>query len=338
MSPEKILIPSYLELVLPVFVVANVLFVVFWLVFKKWYFLFSLVFLVLSYSSLKILFPVNINVKKKEVSENAFTMLSYNTWVLGRMKKHTAESPNQVVQYVLDCDADVICLQEFVVSENDDYLTHRDITSMLKKKYPYQHIYYKDQNKRRSLGIATFSKYPIINKQAIDYTSRQNSAIFSDIVVKKDTLRFINCHLESNRLTEKDKAMPLELRKNFDTESLSNVAIQLSRKLGVAYKTRAVQADIVAEVVSNSPYKTVVCGDFNDVPLSYAYTKVRGEQIDVFEELGFGFGSTFTESLYKFRIDYVFCNKNIIPLKFKIDKVKYSDHYPLLCTLEINNN
>lgn len=335
LSPEKLIIPAYFALIFPITLTVNVIFIVFWMIFKKWYFLFSLLLLVCSYPKLKVIFPVNLNTGTTEITDDGFSMLTYNTWMMGGIKKHTDKSPNKVIQHILNSDADIVCLQEFSVATN--YLTHEDVLNIF-KKYPHKHIYYKNKRTHRKSGIATFSKYPIIKKDLVDFPSQQNSAIFSDIVIGKDTIRLINCHLESNQLTEKDKAMPADLRKNFDAENLSNVTLHLSRKLGAAYKARAKQADVVAQYVKKSPYKTMVCGDFNDVPLSYSYTKIKGNMQDVFETLGFGFGNTFHENFYNFRIDYVFCDQNFIPLQMQREKVKYSDHYPLMCKLKINKN
>ena len=335
-SPENALLPAYFTLVFPTILLANLFFIIFWIAFKKWYFLFSFVLLVLSYPWYKDAFPMNFNKKAKEIPAESFTLLTYNTWVMGQYKKHTKDSPNQVIQFVLDSDADIVCLQEFHVADKN-FITHDEMTRIF-KKYPYQHIYYKNKKTNRKSGIATFSKYPIIKKENIEYDSRQNASIYSDIIIKNDTVRLINCHLESNNLTEKDKAMPAELRKNFDTENISSTAVYLSKKLGTAYKKRASQADTISDIIKKSPYKVLVCGDFNDVPLSYTYTTVKGDLSDAFTTFGLGFGSTFHENLYNFRIDYIFYDQNFIPLQFKMNKVKYSDHYPLLCNIKTNND
>ncbi|MDL2290350.1 endonuclease/exonuclease/phosphatase family protein [Paludibacteraceae bacterium OttesenSCG-928-F17] len=326
--------PAYFTLVFPVFLILNVFFIVFWIAFRKWYFFLSLLVLIITYPSYKNAFALNINKNVKEVSEDSFSLLTYNTWIMGRYQKHSKDEPNKVIQYVLDSDADIVCLQEFHVA-TQNFITHAEMVRIF-KKYPYHHIYYKNTKTNRKSGIATFSKYPIIKKVNIDYQSRQNASIYSDIKIKGDTIRLINCHLESNNLTEKDKSLPAEIRRNFDAENISNVAVQLSSKLGTAYKARALQADTISQIVRSSPYKTLVCGDFNDVPLSYAYNTVKGDLNDVFIEKGFGFGSTFNENFYKFRIDYVFYDQNFIPLQLKMDKVKYSDHYPLLCRFKIH--
>jgi endonuclease/exonuclease/phosphatase family metal-dependent hydrolase len=126
------------------------------------------------------------------------------------------------------------------------------------------------------------------------------------------------------------------LKDSFDTEKLSGTTLHLSRKLGAAYKARAVQADTIASIRNRSPYKVIICGDFNDVPVSYAYTKIKGNLKDAFSETGFGLGWTLNLSIYKFRIDYVLYDATFTTNYFNISKVKYSDHYPVYCQLNIN--
>ena len=98
------------------------------------------------------------------------------------------------------------------------------------------------------------------------------------------------------------------------------------------------QANAVARIIAESPYKVIVFGDFNDVPASYAYTKIKGKLKDAFAETGSGLGCTFNDKYYHFRIDYVLYDPGAFtPIQYKTDKVNYSDHYPVLCQIKINN-
>ena len=232
-------------------------------------------------------------------------------------------------------EIDIVCLQEFVVSRKNEYLTHKDMMRIF-KGYPYKYICYSSKHNSRVAGIATFSKFPMINKQRIYYPSKANLSIYTDIRVRGKVIRVVNNHLESNRITEDDKAMPIKLRDNFDADNLTGVTLHFSRKLGAAYKMRASQADVVAKSIAGSPYKVLVCGDLNDVPTSYAYTTVKGNLKDAFSETGNGFGWTFYQKFYGFRIDYVLYDSTAFaPVKFYSDKVHYSDHYPVSCDMMI---
>lgn len=339
LSPAKFVLPAYCTLAFPAIIVVNIGFVVFWLLARKWLFLLSLSLLIFSASEINNTYPVhlgNIN-QQPDTTSGTFKLLSYNTKMCGDLKKHTAENHNKVIQYAIDSNADIICLQEFTVSGSNEYLTMEDINKAF-AKYPYKHIQFRQKNSKEN-GVATFSKFPIVSKQKINYPSAYNNSILSDININGKIVRVINNHLESNRLTEYDKAMPAKLKNNWDTNKLTRVTRHFTNKLGSAFKIRAVQADTVAGVIANSPYKVIVCGDFNDVPSSYTYTKVKGSLKDAFAETGTGLGWTFNERYYHFRIDYVFFDPTAYSIiDYKTDKVNYSDHYPVLCQIKINNN
>lgn len=339
LSPDKLILPAYFAMGFPIVIFANIAFVVFWLLARKWFFLLSLSLLIFSASEINNTFPVHFGKTDMPQMNHPIRILTYNTRINGYIKKHTRRNPNKVIQYILDSDADIVCMQEFTVSKNKEYLTEKDIFRIF-KKYPYKHIQYKQKSIANSdlTGVATFSKYPILNKQLIHYPSLYNVSIFSDINIHGKIIRLVNNHLESNRLTEQDKNMPLKLKNNFDTKNLTGITLNFSHKLGVAYKLRSVQAEAVAKTIASSPYKVIECGDLNDVPSSYAYTTVKGKLKDAFAETGTGFGWTFNERFYHFRIDYVFYDSSAFtPVLYKTDKVNYSDHYPVLCTLNIND-
>jgi len=333
LNPNIFIFPAYLALVFPVIIALNISFVIFWLLARKWFFLLSLSILLISSSLINSTFPVHFGKFEPAESSNPIQILTYNTKMCGELKKHTLKNPNKVIQYILDSNADIVCLQEFTVSENKDYLTQADVDCIF-SKYPYRYIQYKQKIKEN--GVATFSKYPIISKQTIKYPSNYNLSIYTDININGKIIRLINNHFESNRLTEKDKGMPRLLKQNFDAKNIKGVTSHFSRKLGSAYKLRASQADIVAKVISDSPYKVIVCGDFNDVPSSYTYTQVKGKLKDAFAETGTGLGWTFNDRYYHFRIDYVLYDPNAFtPIEYRTDKVNYSDHYPVMCRMNI---
>lgn len=336
-SPETFIFPAYTTLLFPLIILLNVGFVVFWAFARKWHFLVSLLTLFLAAPQIAVTIPMHFGkTSANEVHHGkAIKILTYNTMMSGGLQKHTAETPNQVIQFILDADADIVCLQEFAVSPKNKYFTKQDVFRIF-KKYPYKHIWYKQEQDWANSGVATFSKYPIIDRENIAFKSRYNVSIFTDIAVGSDTIRLFNNHLESNRLTERDRDMPIQLKDNFDTDNLSGTTLHLSRKLGTAYKTRARQADKIASLIKQSPYRVLVCGDFNDVPVSYAYTKIKGDLKDAFSETGFGLGWTLNLSIYRFRIDYVLYDQHFTPENYKVSKVKYSDHYPVQCNLFLN--
>ena len=81
----------------------------------------------------------------------------------------------------------------------------------------------------------------------------------------------------------------------------------------------------------------IFCGDFNDIPNSYTYYKIRGDMQDAFLEKGFGIGRTFTALSPTLRIDYILASKQFSILQFNRVTKKYSDHYMLVADLSLKN-
>jgi endonuclease/exonuclease/phosphatase family metal-dependent hydrolase len=96
-----------------------------------------------------------------------------------------------------------------------------------------------------------------------------------------------------------------------------------------------VQAEILHHKIEESPYPVIVCGDFNDVPSSYAYFTARGSLQDAFLKKGAGFGRTFRFISPTLRIDYILADKKFDVLQYSSFKVPFSDHYPIIADFDI---
>lgn len=331
-SPEKFVLPAFAALIFPVTILLNVFFVLFWIIVRKWNFILSLIVLLFALPQIRTVIPFNIvGLQSNKTSEVPFKVLSYNVMLFDILAKHTPEKPNQIIEYILQSNADIVCMQEFAVSSksNNNYLTEADILRIF-KKYPYKHIHYNHNENWKKSGIATFSKYPIVSTKNIVFASGFGTSIYTDIDTGIDTIRVFNCHLESNRLTERDRVLPIELKNDFNTENFSGTTKKLSKKLFDAYKIRAAQAQVLSKYIKSSPHQVLVCGDFNDVPASYVYNTIKGELSDAWADTGLGFGYTLNLLIYKFRIDYILYDDSTLQVdKQIIDKVKFSDHYPI---------
>lgn len=274
---------------------------------------------------------------KPEGLEHRLTILTYNTHQMGMYAK---VGQNKVIRYLQNQNADVVCLQEVDVYKNNKYLTLPELRKAL-SKYPYTYFDFKIYNSRRQYGIAVFSKYPLLHKTTVRYNSRGNISNYCDVVVKKDTFRLFNNHLESNRLVVED------LPDTLGTESLKESAQRISDKLGSARAIRKEQVLAVRQEIEKSPYPVIVAGDFNSIPSSYSYLKMRSTDLqDCFlRSSWFRYGATFSKRHFGIRIDYILCSRSmksrksaisrrpIRPIETRIDRVNYSDHYPMTTTL-----
>lgn len=328
-SPETSILFSYLGLGFPVFCVLNLCFIIYWIFVWEWRFvLVCLCSFFLCKNAVTRYFPYN---KKEEVTSNeqVLKVLTYNVMGFG-YKDHSVKKPNPIIEYIAKSGADIVCLQEYIVGTSKKYLTNKKVFDAL-KMYRYRSLI-----PIGSSFIAVFSKYPISKSRKIKYDTTFNGSSIHELDIKGKKLTLINNHLESFKLTMEDKSHYSAFIKNMNSETLDGLKSSIEHKLGPAFKVRARQAEVVAEEIKKIKTDYIlVCGDFNDTPISYVYRTIRGDLQDAYVETGRGPGITYNENFYLFRIDNILHSDNIKPINCTVDKVRYSDHYPVWCYLEM---
>ena len=328
-SPETFLLPSYLGLAFPLIALLNFCFLAWWIIRRKWYLLFSLLSFLLCKGSIKETFPLHFS--DGEPTQEGIKVLTYNVHLFDFYKK---KNQNSVLGYIRNSGADIVCIQEYGFSKKKDFLKESEIAESLSDAYPYCHTDIGEVSSARTFGVATYSKYPITARKKINYESKHNSSILTEISVNGKKINVINCHLESNKITENDKELIKQLSAKRDNETAKTTAEQLSKKLGPSYRLRAKQAEAVAEIIAGCNDPIILCGDFNDVPISYAYNTIKGEKlISAFAQNGRGYGYTFSDKMFPFRIDHILYSEEMESCEYKIDTVTHSDHYPVSCRL-----
>ena len=111
------------------------MFLVFWLVIYRKYALLSFLGLVCSIGAIRTYFPVNVFVS--DVPEGAIKFLSYNTMAFEKNRANTKDNPNPVLEYLRNSNADIICLQEYIVGGR---LTKKEVDYAL-RDYPYKNYH-----------------------------------------------------------------------------------------------------------------------------------------------------------------------------------------------------
>jgi endonuclease/exonuclease/phosphatase family metal-dependent hydrolase len=331
--PDNNWLFAFAGLLFPYAVLANLFFVLIWMFLWKKLFLISLLALLICWNRL----TNYIQLDKKEISERQdaqpIKLMSYNVQIfdLYNWEKDRISMKGQDILVLLsDQKPDFLCLQEYhagkrnKVDMDDSIKTHTGLK--------YSHIAFVNKGGREMpYGIATFSRWPVIKKQVINFDENPiNFCIFSDIVVNDDTVRLFNVHLESIRLSREDYLYVEELPRNTDTQEIfSENSKKILRKFKRAYVNRTPQAIKVKEIINESPYPVIVCGDFNDTPSSYTYHHLSENLLDAFKESGHGVGMTYAGSLPSFRIDYILHDLVFESINFETLKINYSDHYPI---------
>ncbi len=305
---------------------------VFWIYKWRGYFLISFLVLLISIPQLSNYFPLH---RQKEVPSTAIKLMTYNCMCFSNMNSNMDNDDN-ILKYIARSKADIICLQEYMFATARHWNFDEKYILRILKDYPYYKFVSKGKGDKVSYGIACFSKYPITKVERISFDSNYNlSAAFTVKIRKDKSIVIVNNHLESFKLTSEDKEAYSQTIKSLDRESMDEVKNNLVSKMGKAYKLRARQADNIREYIDKQKKDLIVCGDFNDTPVSYTYHTIRKDLDDAFGSTGFGMGTTFNSHFIYFRIDHILHSTSIKAYNCKVNKVKYSDHYPVTCYFDI---
>ncbi len=297
-------------LFLPITLLLNFSFALYWLLKVDRKFLMSMLMLLLAISWVKCF--IVFNKPKVDVKDNTTTLkiASYNAhylWRKGENRNKYFESEFKK-QFLEKQPLDVLLLQEGATVGHGD---------SIKKEF----LYSSTLNGRNSI----YSNYPIINVRKIEWGGEKNRSVFYDLLVDKDTLRVYNVHLSSYKYPKSSDGLVKKGTK------------KLFRRLGQVFKTHEEQINLVANHIKNSPYPVIVSGDFNSLSNSYPYEQLTKLGIkDTFVEAGNGLGATYEFSYFPLRIDYIFVPETTKVLSHRVVKTKeWSDHYPIIAEIKL---
>jgi endonuclease/exonuclease/phosphatase family metal-dependent hydrolase len=337
-NPSKIFLPALFGLAYPYLLILNLVFILYWLIRLKKAILISIIVILIGWNHLNNLIPLNM--RKSDIPVNAreeqmFTALTYNVRQFNLYHwTRDVEVQSHILDFINSQDPDIVCFQEYYTSDRRGE-RQRDVAARL-KVFKDEAVYYTtNSNSKSGFGIATFSKFPILKKSRIPFNTSFNSAMYTDILLRQDTIRVFNVHLQSIRFRQEDYAFMDTVRlkhPNQQMRGIRNIGSQLKK----AFALRAEQAEVVSNYIKDSPYPVLVMGDFNDTPHSFAYRKIKKGLHDAFRVSGKGFGHTYTGDLPPFRIDYIMYSNPMEVRGFKRYKMDYSDHYPISATIYIS--
>lgn len=326
-SPASWWVPAFFGLAYPYFLFINILFILFWLFAKtRWAFL-SLIAITIGYTHLANYFQLS----GRETDEKGIVICSYNVKnFYGNANTKRSETAASILEYLQSKKADIICLQE-VHFTGQNSINRKRKKNKLPDTSHLKYIHFSKQG-----GPVSYSSYPIINKEEVHFPNSGNMIIVSDIKIKMDTIRLFNCHLESYRFSNSDINSLDSISFDKQEESYEKMKYAGS-KLKHAFIKRTEQAETLHQLIKNAPFPVIVCGDFNDTPISYTYHTVSQGLEDAFVNSGKGIGNTYLGKLPSFRIDYIFHSSNYGSYNFHVDRINYSDHYPINCVLLKND-
>lgn len=340
-------LPGLLPLAAFYFFIVLILFIGFWLFVKWGWALISFIAILVTVQPLTHIVPLRFS-NSFDITARAedLRVMSWNVAQFDMLyNKQRPDIREDMLALINQHKPDIACFQEMVAGDtlinlNTPYYRKYSFFSVYeyaaKLNFPdyfYSYDFKNDFLNRQHFGLIIFSRYPIINKKTLSFLphSYNNSFQYADIVKDKDTIRVFNIHLQSLKFGPGNLAYIDDptLESGKDLQRSKNIISKLKH----GFMERRLQADRIRAEIDKSPYPVIVCGDFNDVPNSYAYTTVGKNLQDAFAEKGFGLGRTFSGIAPTLRIDNIFADRSFSVHQFLRIPVKLSDHFPLIADL-----
>ncbi len=310
---------SVLPLLFPFLLLANILLAVMWLFIRKKFALISLAGMLLCITDIRAICPINL---PSTAPQGSIKVMSFN------VGNNQVDKNPELIEYITKSNPDILCLQECN--------THSKILedTVIKQNYPYI-----EYNENKASTVVCLSKYPITSAENINYESKGNSSSAYNVLIDKDTMLIVNNHFQSYLLK------PFEIDeykgitgKSTSMEEREKGTKDIVSKVSEANKKRGPQVDKVCEYIDKHFKRhTIVVGDFNEPPTSYAHYKLTKKLKDAFTRAGNGLGFTYSRNKIHYRIDHILYSDNMTPYETEVDKsCKISDHYPIFCYFKLD--
>jgi len=319
-SPAITVIPSFFALAYPYILLLNIFFIILWGVRQKKEVFISVLAILIGLTH----FNNNFRFGRNEPTEYDFQVVSYNVRLFNQYEDKT-NSKADIISVLIEDSPGIICLQEVYLDGSQDIRT--GLTRYLQGQYDH-HLKAVSQGRYGFYGISTVSVYPIVGRGDIVHPKSSSLTIYTDLRIGSDTIRVYNNHLQSFRLKRMQNSFIEEISGISQTDPVDEIR-NLSTSLKDGFVQRALQSKRVREHIKSSPYPVIVCGDFNDTPVSYSYRKMRSGLKDAFVEAGHGAGFTYRDKYPANRIDYILYDELFECSGFDINRVRFSDHYPV---------
>ena len=281
----------------------------------------------LLFTELFFKFGSNNNINKEGIK---LKIESYNVGMFSssRKKLNRGECRAAILECIRGNNADIVCCQEFYV----DSIPQAD---SLLPEYKYKFYHFFKVKNGKHFGNIIFSKFSIISSGKLTFHKSTNLSIYIDIDHYGRKIRIYNNHLESYNISFASIVQRLSDNTNRNRREISNDFIEVHEKMLGSFIKRSDQVNMILNTLYKSNYPAIICGDFNDTPMSYTYHKLSSGRKDSFKESGKGFGSTFTILWPLLRIDYILFPEKFDSTRHIIGKEKFSDHYPIIAEIVI---
>lgn len=330
-------------------VLANLVFMISWLFSrKKWRALLSLVTILLCWNVARPLVGLNYFGKNKITPDaGGLKIMTWNVHMfdLGEWTKDKT-SRAKIIKLIKEESPDILCLQEFYWNKDEDTEPYTAILQQM--GYPFVEFSVENQLRKRTItsnagkydtictGHAIFSKYPLRNEQRHELFQNYNMLSVEVVIDAAHVLSLNVTHLTSVGFGRKEMDYIQEVKSEGVDAQEKSKSKSLLRKLYTASARRADLANQIDSLKRRMDYPIIICGDFNDVPGSYVYDRVKGKLADAFIAKGSGIGRTYQHIFPTLRIDYIFFDDTALKAEgFERLNVGLSDHYPIIANFSL---
>lgn len=265
---------------------------------------------------------------KKSEAAGSIRVMSYNVHMFKPVGKEmdNEDFADNVMDMVRDQNPDIMCCQEFAAFKKG--VSRNKCIEDFAEGSGFQYVYF--NRKSNFGGNVLFSKYPIEKvSEECGFGEEHTYGVMVSVDAGDKGKFYVACvHLLSYNITDEeiDVLMGPERQEKLDT-----VGRKMLNKLKFAYKRRSdeLQSMLTGMPVIDAP--VLVCGDFNETPLSYNYRQMqKAGFVDAFTKVGRGIKPTYAGKLPLLRIDYIWADESVKLLNFRRYRYKGSDHYPLV--------
>ncbi len=317
--PDRFRSMAFAGLAFPYCWLLNVCLGLFWLCRRKRYGYAPLLALLLGWPGLGNFLSIGGRSDARGLRVLTFNARHFDTLLPGKGEKEKNATLRAVQEKLRALNPDILCGQDF---SGDNGKTNDIVHRFIQEELGLRHVFHKTPH------LYTFSRFPIVEKQATRFDRSFNSFHWVDIDRGGQTIRVFNIHLQSFKIgfDQDENSLP----GNPESPEADRAYRTVFGKLHRGFVKRAAQARLVAKAIAESPHPVIVCGDFNDTPQSFAYRTVRGDLRDSFEDQGSGMDCTYSGKLPFLRIDYILSSPALPAKAHRVVEADYSDHFAVL--------
>jgi len=332
-DPRKVWLVAFFGLAYPPLLLVNCVLILYWALRKRWYFLLSLITIFCGYGVLCKNIGFHFGNGSITLPSQNIRLMTYNVHNFKKFGfSKDISTKHEILQVIEQQHPDIIGFQEFYTRKKGQY----DMADSIKKMMQTENCYIKafDANNDEIIGMAIFSKYPIINQGLIFLSTEVGDGtqcLYVDVKKDDRPFRIYSVHLQSIQFDPKDYKLVTAASKIGQTDIHS--VLRMGGKLKKAFLKRADQVFKIKAHAAQCPYPYIISGDFNDTPTSFAVNQMAKGLKNAFVEKGLGLGRTYNGDFPNYQIDYIMANRQFDVLSYAIVEKKLSDHYPVVSDL-----